>query len=252
MMTAVAPNEAKIIVLPDAQAIAEDAAERMLARIAQASGPAAICLTGGSSPQRLYALLAREPYRSRLPWDRVHWFMGDDRFVPADHAHSNMGMARRFFLDDVNAPSENIHPIDTTLGSPDAAARRYEAELKRFYGRDQLDPARPLFALVLMGVGGDGHTASLFPDAPALLEQERWAVGVDHAGLEPFVPRVTLTFPALASSREMLFLVEGEDKRDILARVLAGEDLPASRARSAGELVWLIDRAADPGGTHAS
>jgi 6-phosphogluconolactonase len=250
--TALAPNERKIVVLPDAQAMAENAAERLLARIAQSRGPAAICLTGGSSPERLYELLALEPYRSRLPWDRVHWFMGDDRFVPADHAHSNMGMARRLFLDRVNVPSENIHPIATTLASPDAAARHYEAELKRFYGRDRLDPARPLFELVLMGLAPDGHTASLFPHAPALLEQERWVVGVQHAGLEPFVPRVTLTFPALASTREMLFLVSGEDKRDILARVLSGEDLPASRARSDGELVWLVERAAAPEERHAS
>jgi 6-phosphogluconolactonase len=248
----VASNERKIIVLPDARTIAENAAERLLARLVQASGPAAICLTGGSSPQQLYQLLAREPYRSALPWDRVHWFMGDDRFVPPDDVLSNMGMARRLFLDHVNAPRENIHPIATTLATPEAAARRYEADLNRFYGRDRLDPARPLFELVVMGLGPDGHTASLFPNAPALLEDKRWVVGVDHAGFEPFVPRVTLTFPALASTREMLFLVEGEEKREILARVLTGNDLPASRARSDGELTWLIDRAAAPESRHAT
>ena len=244
-------NERKIIVLADAQAIAENAAERLLARLAQASGPAAICLTGGSSPQQLYRLLAREPYRSALPWDRVHWFVGDDRFVPPNHVLSNMGMARRLFLDHVNAPRENIHPIATTLATPDAAARSYEADLKRFYGRDRLDPARPLFEVVLMGLGPDGHTASLFPHAPALREGKRWVVGVDQAGCEPFVPRVTLTFPALASTREMLFLVDGKEKREILARVLAGNDLPASRAQSDGKLTWLIDRAAAPESRHA-
>jgi 6-phosphogluconolactonase len=246
------PNDGKIVVLPDTQAIAENAAERLIARIAEASGPAAVCLTGGSSPQLLYRLLAREPYRSRVPWARVHWFMGDDRFVPPDDARSNMGMAQRLFLDPVNAPRENIHPMPTTLGSPDAAARRYQAELKRFYGRDRFDAAQPLFVLVLMGVGPDGHTASLFPHAPALREQERWVVGVDHAGLEPFVPRVTLTFPALASTREMLFLVDGEDKRGILTRVFANEDLPAAWAHASGELFWLIDRAAAPESPHAS
>jgi len=244
-------NERKIIVLADAQAIAENAAERLLARLAQASGPAAICLTGGSSPQQLYQLLAREPCRSALPWDRVHWFVGDDRFVPPNHVLSNMGMARRLFLDHVNAPRENIHPIATTLATPDAAARSYEADLKRFYGRDRLDPARPLFEVVLMGLGPDGHTASLFPHAPALREGKRWVVGVDQAGCEPFVPRVTLTFPALASTREMLFLVDGKEKREILARVLAGNDLPASRAQSDGKLTWLIDRAAAPESRHA-
>jgi 6-phosphogluconolactonase len=111
---------------------------------------------------------------------------------------------------------------------------------------------RPLFDLVLMGLAPDGHTASLFPNAPALAEQERWVVGVNEAGLHPFVPRVTLTFPALASTREMLFLVSGADKRDILARVLSGEDVPATHARSDGDLVWLVDRAAAPEERHAS
>jgi 6-phosphogluconolactonase len=248
----VAANERKIVVVKDAEAIAANAAERLLARIAQATGPAAICLTGGSSPERLYQLLALEPYRSRLPWDRAHWFVGDDRFVPAHDRRSNIGMARRLFLDRVAVPPENIHAIATTPGSPDMAARLYEAELKRFYGREHLDPALPLFELVLMGLGADGHTASLFPNAPALREQERWVVAVEKAGHEPFVPRVTLTFPALASTREMLFLVSGKDKRDILARVLSGEDLPGNRARSDGELAWLVDRAAMREDQHAS
>jgi 6-phosphogluconolactonase len=233
----------QIIVAADAEALAEIAAQRLLARVMAAKERAAVCLTGGPSPEGLYRRLAREPYRSTLPWDRVHWFVGDDRFVPGDHTHSNMGMARRLFLDRVVAPANTIHAIPTDADRPDLAARRYEAELKRFYGRDGFDPAHPLFDLVLMGLASDGHTASLFPNSPALDERERWVVGVEEAGLAPFVPRVTLTFPALASAREMLFLVTGEDKRDILLRVLSGEDLPASRVRAQGDLVWLVDRA---------
>jgi 6-phosphogluconolactonase len=236
----------KIIVAPDPEALAETAAERILARIADAGQRAAVCLTGGSSPEGLYRRLACEPFRGRVPWQRVHWFMGDDRFVPENHPLSNMGMARRLFLDYVDVPPGNIRPIPTCAGSPDEAARRYEAELKRFYGSDRLDPARPLFDLVLMGLGDDGHTASLFPNAPALNEKTHWVVGVEDPGLAPFVPRVTLTLPVLASSREILFLVGGEGKREVLARVLSGSDLPASCAYCEGDLVFLVDRAAAP------
>jgi 6-phosphogluconolactonase len=242
----------EVIIVADAQALAETAARRLLARVTQTKARAAVCLTGGSSPEGLYHLLAQEPCRSALPWDRVHWFMGDDRFVPADDGLSNMGMARRAFLDRVDVNPANIHPIATGAASPEAAAELYEAELKRFYGADRLQASRPLFDLVLMGLGDDGHTASLFPRAPALRENARWAVGVATAGLAPFVPRVTLTFPVLESTREMLFLVDGRDKRDVLARVLAGDDLPAAQARSDGVLVWLVDRAAAPEESHAT
>ena len=118
--------------------------------------------------------------------------------------------------------------------------------LQSFYGADRLDPARPLFDLVLMGIGPDGHTASLFPGFPAIEERERWVVGVPKANVAPFVPRVTLTLPALASCRKMLFQVAGADKRPILTRVLSGENLPANRARSDHQTTYLIDAAAWP------
>lgn len=242
----------EVIIVADERALAETAARRLLARVMHPNARAAVCLTGGSGPEGLYRLLAQEPCRSALPWDRVHWFMGDDRFVPADDALSNMRMARRAFLDRVDINPANIHPIATDAASPQAAAELYEAELRRFYGAGGLRASRPLFDLVLMGLGADGHTASLFPHAPALHENARWAVAVAKAGLEPFVPRVTLTFPVLASTREMLFLVGGRDKRDVLTRVLAGDDLPAGQARSDGDLVWLVDRAAAPEESHAS
>ncbi len=235
----------EVIVVADAPALAETAARRLIDRVTDGDR-AAVCLTGGSSPQGLYRLLAAEPWRSNVPWDRVHWFMGDDRFVPESDPLSNMGAARSAFLDRVGAPRQNVHAIATNAAGPDKAAGLYEDDLKKFYGADRLTPARPLFDLVLKGLGSDGHTASLFPHSPALDEKEHWVVGVAKAGMEPYVPRVTLTFPAFASSREMLFLVEGADKRRILSRVLSGEDLPAHRAYSNGELVWLIDRAAAP------
>jgi 6-phosphogluconolactonase len=241
----------KLIVVADASALAEAAAQRLVDRVTS-EDRAAVCLTGGSSPEGLYRQLAQEPWRAIVPWDRIHWFMGDDRFVPESDPLSNMGMARRLFLGNVSAPRQNIHPIATKAKNPEDAARLYEEDLKRFYGADALDPAVPLFDLVLMGLGGDGHTASLFPHSPALDEKERWVVGVNKAGMEPFVPRVTLTFPALASTREMLFLVESRDKREILGRVLSSEvppdeAMPADRAYSNGDLVWLVARAAAPG-----
>ncbi|MEA2823348.1 MAG: 6-phosphogluconolactonase [Bradyrhizobium sp.] len=235
----------RIVAVADAAELAKAAAERLLARIADNGDRIAICLTGGSSPKQLYELLGNEPYRDQIPWQRVHWFIGDERFVPDTDALSNMRMARQAFLNRC-APLVNIHPVATNATNPDEAAHRYETELKSFYGADNFDPARPLFDVVLMGAGPDGHTASLFPDYPALAETERWVVGVPKAHVEPFVPRVTLTLPALASCREMLFEVAGADKRAILTRVLAGEDLPANRAHSAGETTWLVDRAALP------
>jgi 6-phosphogluconolactonase len=239
------PVHGRIVKMADATALAEAAAERVLALIAANQGRIAICLTGGSSPKRLYALLGQEPYRSRIPWPRVHWFIGDERFVPPGDPLHNMSMARQTFLDQC-APAANIHPIPTDGANPDDAAHAYEQQLKSFYGTDRLDRAKPLFDLVLLGVGPDGHVASLFPNYPAIDEQVRWVVGVATAPVAPKVPRISLTLPALGSCREMLFEVAGPDKRAILTRVLAGENLPANRAHAIGETVWLVDNSALP------
>lgn len=231
------------IVVADPAALAVTAAGRLMARIEANAGRIAICLTGGSSPKQLYQLLATDAYAKKIPWDRVHWFIGDERFVSASDPLNNMSTARKLFLDHF-APKDHIHPIPTDAATPDESALAYERELKTFYGAGDLDPARPLFDLVLMGVGPDGHTASLFPGYPALAETKRWVVGVPEAHVEPFVPRVTLTLPALASCREMLFEVAGKEKRAILARLSKDESLPANRARSIGEAVFLVDQAA--------
>ena len=239
------PSPAPInrIVVADPVVLAEAAAKRLMARIEANPGRIAICLTGGSSPKQLYRLLASETYSKRIPWDRLHWFIGDERFVSPADPLNNMAMARGIFLDRF-APKDHIHPILTDVATPDQSAERYERELQSFYGADALDPARPLFDLVLMGIGPDGHTASLFPGYPAVNETKRWVVGVPQAHVDPFVPRVTLTLPALASCREMLFELAGGEKRAILAKLSKDESLPANRARSLGETVLLVDQAA--------
>ena len=257
-LTMAGDDQRKVIRVADPAALATAAAERLLARIDANRGRAAICLTGGSSPKQLYRLLATDRYRSRIPWDRVHWFIGDERFVAPNDPLNNMGMARQIFLDRY-APAANIHPIPTDTVDPEESARgATSANCKSFYGARELDPARPLFDVVLMGVGPDGHTASLFPDDPAVEETARWVVGVPKAHVEPFVPRVTLTLPALGSCREMLFEVAGfGEARDLDAsvrgrepagesRALHGRDGLAGGSGGAWRRIFVSDEACEP------
>lgn len=227
---------------------AEDLAHRAAGWIADIAsrnpGRIAISLSGGSTPRRLYQLLAESPFREAMPWDRVHWFWGDERFVPHDHPDSNYRMAREALLSRAPIPAANIHPIET-VGDPAAAARAYDQALKSYYGTDALDPSRPLFDIQLLGLGPDGHTASLFPGTTVLGERSRWVAEV--VGAKPET-RITLTYPPLESSRHTAFLVAGADKREVLARVLAGDrELPSARLNPVGELVWFVDEQAHTG-----
>ena len=226
----------------DAETLAHHVAE-WLCDLARASDRTfAVSLSGGSTPRRLYELLATPEIASRFPWSRVHWFWGDERFVPHDHPDSNYGMARDAFLSRVPVPADNVHAIPTEGLSPEQAAAAYEATLKRFYGADTLAPGRPLFDVTLLGIGEDGHTASLFPGQPALQETQRWVVAVIGAMPEP---RITLTYPALDSSRDVAFVVTGRGKRDVVARAQAGDrTIPAGLVRPVGRLHWFTDRAA--------
>jgi len=231
-------------VFESAEALAGSVAEWMLARVEERAGICSICLSGGSTPRRLYQVLAGSAVAARFPWPRVHWFWGDERFVPHDHPDSNYRMVREALLSVAPVPPDNIHAIPTQGQSPAAAALAYETALKRFYGADRLDPRRPLFDVDLLGLGEDGHTASLFPGDAALEERARWAVAVPAARSEP---RITLTYPVLESSRHVAFLVTGAGKREILSRARAGDPaLPAARVRPVGEIHWFADRAAAP------
>jgi 6-phosphogluconolactonase len=228
------------LVRPDAASLAEAAAEWIVATFAALPGRILVSLAGGSTPKRLYETLATPAFAPRMPWDRIHWFWGDERFVPPDDSRSNQAMVRAALLDPVGVPPANIHPIETVGHTPEAAATRYEQTLRSF-----LAPDRPLFDLVLLGLGTNGHTASLFPHEPVLLERTAWAAAVTPPN-EP--TRITLTWPPLENTRHAAFLVVGPDKREVVQAVRAADmELPAAHYRPASPVMWWMDAAAAGG-----
>ncbi len=239
-MSAGANPQGRIFATPDE--LARNVADWIIERALVQPHRFALCLSGGETPKRLYELLGAAPRRDRFPWERTHWFWGDERVVPQDDPRSNFHMAWQALLRHAPIPPGNIHAVPTEGISPAAAAAQYETALKYFYGADKLDAGRPLFDLTLLGLGEDGHVASLFPGSPALGETDKWVVPVvGEGGLD----RITLTYPALASSAAVAFLVAGRRKREALGRVRAGDPaLPAARLRPVGDLYWFADRAA--------
>lgn len=231
-------------VLQDLEALSRAAAAevvRLARRAAAARGRFTMALSGGRTPERLYRLLAGE-YRDAVPWEAVHLYWGDERYLPPDHAESNYRMAREALLAHVPVPPEQVHPMPTSLPDPDEAARCYEEELRRM-----LAPDGSGLDLALLGMGVDGHTASLFPGTPAVAEQVRWVVPV-RAPVEPFL-RLTLTRPVLEKAGRLLFLVAGADKRPVWQAIQAGHEeaarrYPACLVGSAAGAVWLLDQAA--------
>jgi 6-phosphogluconolactonase len=214
-------------------------------RVSGVSKRFGLCLSGGSTPKRVYELLGAEDLGASLDWQKIHLFWGDERFVPPDHRDSNFRMAREALIDHVPIPAAQVHPVPTDSASPEEAAASYEATLQGFYGGKTLDPERPLFDVTLLGLGEDGHTASLFPGTKALDERDAWVTSI--LGVMP-EPRISLTYPALQSSRVILFVVAGAKKRDILARVLANDrTLPAARLATRGTIHIFADRAATAG-----
>ena len=229
-------------VLPDAEALAQRAAAWLTERALAHRGVFSIALSGGSTPKRLYEILASAAFRDRFPWSRTALFFGDERFVPPDDEASNYNMVNRALLSQVEVPSEQVHRMPTE-GDPDAAARAYQRDLCAAYGSDRLEPGRPLFDVVLLGLGENGHTASLFPGTPVLEERQAWVGScIPHDAPHQ---RLTLTYPAIASSATVLFLVAGAGKREALAKVRAGDPAqPASHISTEGTLIWGLDEAA--------
>jgi len=234
------PVYGTLVTIDDPAALAHEAAGRLLAWAMETAGPVRIALSGGSTPRRTYQELAGPRFISRFPWPRVHWFWGDERFVPTDHRDSNFLMVRKAMLDAAPVPRANIHPIPTVGMGADKAAAEYEAELRRAYGSSILESDRALFDVCLLGLGEDGHTASLIPGEPVLGERTHWVAAVAHGRPEE---RITLTYPAINSSRHIAFLVSGASKRSILQKVLAGGSMvPAAQLKPLGELVFIADR----------
>lgn len=236
-------------VFPDPESLCQAAAERFAQAAAAAtarSGRFTVALSGGSTPKRLFELLAAPPWRDGVDWQRLHVFWGDERTVPPDHPDSNYRMAHAALLRKVPIPAAQIHRLQGEAADLDQAARAYQAALASVFGvaPDGLPPA---LDLVLLGMGGDGHTASLFPYTTALGENERWVVANSVPQLK--TERLTLTVPMLNSAQQVLFLVAGAEKAAVLADVLVGprdvERLPSQLIQPAGgNLHWFVDRAA--------
>ncbi len=235
---------AHLHIYPDLETLSQAAAKLFVERAnraMQAQGHFSVALSGGRTPVRAYQLLAQAPYRDQVNWLQVHVFWGDERCVPLDDPRSNARLAQGALLAFVPIPRGQVHPI-LCQHSPQDAAVAYEARLRKFF-REQ--PAT--FDLVFLGLGEDGHTASLFPGAPVLTEEERWAAAVRPASQN--LDRVTLTPPVFNRARTVVFLVAGRDKARVLQEVLEGEyephRLPAQLIRpEKGELLWLVDQAA--------
>jgi len=238
-----AANEVRVFA--DAAELTRAAADEissLIAEVLRASGRFMWALSGGSTPRGLYRLLASEPYRERLPWHAVHFFWGDERHVPPDHPESNFRMARETMLDAVPVPPGNVHRIAGEEPDAERAARLYEAELRSFF--DLVPGEWPRFDLVLLGLGKDGHTASLFPGSAAVRERERLVVAPWVEAQQAF--RITLTPPVLSHARRALFLVSGAEKAAALRAVVEGERDPDRYPAQAveGNRLWMVDRAA--------
>ena len=236
-------NNKKILIFENSDRIAESVI-RQWAEIANDAvrhrGVFTVALSGGSTPVQLY----KELSRTDLKWDKTHIFIVDERFVPIDHSDSNYRMINETLLSRIDIPEQNIHPVPTEKDSPDESAISYEHEMVSFLNLSSLSV--PEFDLVLLGLGDDGHTASLFPGSSALTEKDHFAVSVtpqNKSGHE----RITITFPVINSSRNIIFLVTGSNKAEVVKDVLENENcnLPSASVRPyKGKLFFLLDRQA--------
>lgn len=238
----------EILICRDLQGVSRRAAElfvRLASESISSSGRFAVALSGGSTPKALYALLTGDQFRPRVPWSKVHLFWGDERCVPPDHDESNYRMARELLLDKISIPQENIHRMPAEQEDHNRAADEYEQTLREFF---DLEAGKwPRFDLILLGLGDDGHTASLFPRTTALGVTDRLVVADYVEKLRAH--RLTLTVPVINHAAHVVFLISGASKALVLREVLEGEyhphRLPAQLIRPVeGKLLFIIDREA--------
>jgi 6-phosphogluconolactonase len=252
MAVSLPDDRGELLVVDDGEALARSAAARVVEVVRAAvdeRGRALLALSGGSTPKRMGQLLADAEFAPFVPWNRIEVFWGDERWVPLDSPESNAGEALRGWLAAV-APTDKVHPVDTALPSAVAAAAAYEAEIRRIAG--SVDNAAdeggavPVFDLILLGMGDDGHTASLFPHTAALTESAALVV-VNHVP-KLAADRITFTYPLIAAARDVALLIGGAAKAATLREVLEGPPdparLPSQAVRAAGRLTWIVDRAA--------
>jgi 6-phosphogluconolactonase len=245
-------SNVNVIICADPDALAVRGAELIVGSAREAirqRGQFTLVLSGGSTPEKTYRQLAGSDTASAIDWSRTYLFLGDERFVPPDDPASNFGMVRRSLLDHVQVPDAHVFPVPSVSESAAKAARQYNETIARFFRQAaQTDPP-PGFDLILLGLGDDGHTASLFPGMSALEVNDAWVTSSPPGILPPPVERVTMTFPILNRARHALFLVAGEKKAQVLHEILEGEpsvtNAPAAGIRPvAGAVTWLVDEPA--------
>ena len=239
------PENSKIVITSNAERLAEKGAELMYNTAKKAvarKNSFAVAVSGGSTPRAMHRLLSQEPYRSDMPWQKTHFFWVDERMVPFDHPDSNFGAAQTDLISMIPTPADQVYPMPAMM-HPEEGAGLYQAKLKTFFqDSGSLDP---VFDLIILGIGTDGHTASLFPGQPSSQEPDRWVLSVK--GGQPDVFRLTFTYAVLNSARHILFLVSGDAKAAVVKTLIEDRQaqLPAAKIQPLnGKITWLLDQKA--------
>jgi 6-phosphogluconolactonase len=239
------PENSKIVITSNAERLAEKGAELMCNTAKEAvarKDSFAVAVSGGSTPRAMHRLLSQEPYLADMPWQKTHFFWVDERMVPFDHPDSNYGAAQKDLMSMIPIPADQVHPMPAMM-RPEEGADLYQAKLKTFF--QDLGSLDPVFDLIILGIGTDGHTASLFPGQPSNQEPDRWVLSVK--GGKPDVFRLTLTYAVLNSARHILFLVSGDTKAAVVKTLIEDRhaQLPAAKIQPLnGKMTWLLDQKA--------